>query len=146
MTVRRDRTAEIVRERFGGEAKVTLNQRSQRRQGQGLECRIRARQGRRRRGARPPTRNSTAIRFSRLVRWFADQGRRRGRQRQGRQSVNMITRWQALEYIVAQNLERRALAGAGHAHRGARRGGSLAARALAEIGGFPVDTLPRTRI
>ena len=24
--------------------------------------------------------------------------------------INMITRWQALEYIVAQNLERRALA------------------------------------
>ena len=27
--------------------------------------------------------------------------------------INMITRWQALEYIVAQNLERRALAALG---------------------------------
>lgn len=41
-----------------------------------------------------------------LVRWFADAavvGNRR----------NLITRWQALEYVTAQNLERRALAALG---------------------------------
>ena len=43
--------------------------------------------------------------------------------------INMITRWQALEYIVAQNLERRALAALGTHDRRARRRRRVAARA-----------------
>ncbi|HKU55307.1 MAG TPA: polysaccharide deacetylase family protein, partial [Rhizomicrobium sp.] len=48
--------------------------------------------------------------ISRLVRWFADPaiGAVAGNAKVGNR-INMITRWQALEYIVAQNLERRAL-------------------------------------
>ncbi len=42
--------------------------------------------------------------------------------------INMITRWQALEYIVAQNLERRALSRAGRDDGRAGRGRRLAAR------------------
>ena len=61
--------------------------------------------------------------------------------------INMITRWQALEYIVAQNLERRALVGAGHADRGAGRGGRLAARgAAASWAAFPPTRWRKTRI
>src|SRR5262249_49191113 len=49
--------------------------------------------------------------ISRLVRWFDDPkvGAVAGNAKVGNR-INMITRWQALEYIVAQNLERRALA------------------------------------
>ena len=45
------------------------------------------------------------------MRWFADPsvGAVAGNAKVGNR-INMITRWQALEYIVAQNLERRALA------------------------------------
>ena len=48
--------------------------------------------------------------ISRLVRWFGDPqvGAVAGNAKVGNR-INMITRWQALEYIVAQNLERRAL-------------------------------------
>ena len=48
--------------------------------------------------------------ISRLVRWFADPqvGAVAGNAKVGNR-INMITRWQALEYIMAQNLERRAL-------------------------------------
>ena len=49
--------------------------------------------------------------ISRLVRWFGDPkvGAVAGNAKVGNR-INIITRWQALEYIVAQNLERRALA------------------------------------
>ena len=52
--------------------------------------------------------------IARLVRWFADEtvGAVAGNAKVGNR-INMITRWQALEYIVAQNLERRALAALG---------------------------------
>ena len=49
--------------------------------------------------------------ISRLVRWFADPtvGAVAGNAKVGNR-LNMLTRWQALEYVTAQNLERRALA------------------------------------
>ncbi len=52
--------------------------------------------------------------IARLVRWFADPtiGAVAGNAKVGNR-INMITRWQALEYIMAQNLERRALAALG---------------------------------
>ncbi len=52
--------------------------------------------------------------ISRLVRWFKDEkiGAVAGNAKVGNR-INTITRWQALEYIVAQNLERRALAALG---------------------------------
>ncbi len=50
----------------------------------------------------------------RLVRWFADPkvGAVAGNAKVGNR-INLITLWQALEYITAQNLERRALAALG---------------------------------
>ena len=49
--------------------------------------------------------------IARLARWFADPtlGAVAGNAKVGNR-VNIVTRWQALEYITAQNLERRALA------------------------------------
>ena len=95
-----------------------------------------------------PTPSSNPDTISRLVRWFADPkvGAVAGNAKVGNR-INMITRWQALEYIVAQNLERRALVGAGHADRGAGRGRRLAARcAAASWAAFPPTRWPRTRI
>ena len=82
------------------------------------------------------------------MRWFADPkvGAVAGNAKVGNR-VNIITRWQALEYIVAQNLERRALAalgtltvvpGAVGAWRTIGAAGSSAA--------IPPTRWPRTRI
>ena len=54
--------------------------------------------------------------------------------------INMITRWQALEYIMAQNLERRALAALA-ADRGAGRRGRLAAERVDRTRRISRDTL-----
>jgi len=55
--------------------------------------------------------------------------------------VNTITRWQALEYIVAQNLERRALAALGTLTVVPGAVGAWRKSALQEVGGYPSDTL-----
>ena len=78
----------------------------------------------------------------RLVRWFADArvGAVAGNAKVGNR-VNMITRWQALEYIVAQNLERRALSAIGVLTVVPGAVGAWRRSVLAELGGFPTDTL-----
>jgi cellulose synthase/poly-beta-1,6-N-acetylglucosamine synthase-like glycosyltransferase/peptidoglycan/xylan/chitin deacetylase (PgdA/CDA1 family)/spore germination protein YaaH len=79
---------------------------------------------------------------SRLVRWFADPtvGAVAGNAKVGNR-VNTITRWQALEYIVAQNLERRALAALGTLTVVPGAVGAWRKSALMEVGGYPSDTL-----
>lgn len=80
--------------------------------------------------------------ISRLVRWFADPsiGAVAGNAKVGNR-INMITRWQALEYIAAQNLERRALAALGTLTVVPGAVGAWRRSVLAELGGFPADTL-----
>ncbi len=80
--------------------------------------------------------------ISRLVRWFADPkvGAVAGNAKVGNR-VNMITRWQALEYIVAQNLERRALAALETLTVVPGAVGAWRRSALLEVGGYPTDTL-----
>jgi cellulose synthase/poly-beta-1,6-N-acetylglucosamine synthase-like glycosyltransferase len=53
----------------------------------------------------------------------------------------MITRWQALEYVVAQNLERRALSALDTLTVVPGAVGAWRRDALRALGGFPVDTL-----
>ena len=137
----RDRTAEIVRERFGGEAKVTLISVPNGGKAKALNVGFA-----RARGdvvvALDADTEFDRDTISRLVRWFADPkvGAVAGNAKVGNR-VNMITRWQALEYIVAQNLERRALAALGTLTVVPGAVGAWRRAALAEIGGFPVDTL-----
>jgi len=78
----------------------------------------------------------------RLVRWFTDPklGAVAGNAKVGNR-FNMITRWQALEYVVAQNLERRALAALGTLTVIPGAVGAWRRSALFECGGFPTDTL-----
>jgi cellulose synthase/poly-beta-1,6-N-acetylglucosamine synthase-like glycosyltransferase/peptidoglycan/xylan/chitin deacetylase (PgdA/CDA1 family) len=78
----------------------------------------------------------------RLVRWFSDPtiGAVAGNAKVGNR-INMITRWQALEYIVAQNLERRALSALDTLTVVPGAVGAWRRDVLREIGGFPADTL-----
>ena len=80
--------------------------------------------------------------ISRLARWFSDPntGAVAGNAKVGNR-INMITRWQALEYIVAQNLERRALATLGTLTVVPGAVGAWRKTALMELGGFRSDTL-----
>ena len=78
----------------------------------------------------------------RLVRWFADPaiGAVAGDARVGNR-VNLVTRWQAIEYITAQNLERRALAGFDAMTVVPGAVGAWRRAALDAVGGYPEDTL-----
>jgi cellulose synthase/poly-beta-1,6-N-acetylglucosamine synthase-like glycosyltransferase len=77
-----------------------------------------------------------------LVRWFSDPtiGAVAGNAKVGNR-INMITRWQALEYVVAQNLERRALAGLGAFTVVPGAVGAWRRSALEAAGGFRHDTM-----
>ena len=78
----------------------------------------------------------------RLARWFADPriGAVAGDARVGNR-VNLVTRWQAVEYITAQNLERRALAGFDAITVVPGAVGAWRRAALSAVGGYPEDTL-----
>lgn len=80
--------------------------------------------------------------ISRLVRWFVDPkiGAVAGNAKVGNRT-NMITRWQALEYVVAQNLERRALAALDTLTVIPGAVGAWRRSVLLELGGYPTDTL-----
>jgi len=77
-----------------------------------------------------------------LARWFADPrvGAVAGNALVGNRN-NLITRWQALEYVTAQNLERRALAALGAVTVVPGAVGAWRRTALEELGGYPADTL-----
>ncbi|HWX66418.1 MAG TPA: glycosyltransferase [Rhodanobacter sp.] len=80
--------------------------------------------------------------ISRLVRWFVDPkvGAVAGNAKVGNR-INLITLWQALEYITAQNLERRALAALGAITVVPGAVGAWRREVLEQLGGFPADTL-----
>lgn len=80
--------------------------------------------------------------IARLARWFADPaiGAVAGNAQVGNR-VNLVTRWQAIEYITAQNLERRALAGFGAITVVPGAVGAWRRAALDQVGGYPEDTL-----
>ena len=77
-----------------------------------------------------------------LVRWFANPkvGAVAGNAVVGNR-LNLVTRWQALEYVTAQNLERRALAALGAVTVVPGAVGAWRKSALAALGGYPHDTL-----
>ncbi|MEO6340893.1 MAG: glycosyltransferase [Caulobacteraceae bacterium] len=80
--------------------------------------------------------------IGRLARWFDDAkvGGVAGNALVGNRR-NLLTRWQALEYVTAQNLERRALAALGAVTVVPGAVGAWRRRALEALGGFPLDTL-----
>ena len=80
--------------------------------------------------------------IARLARWFVDEkiGAVAGNAKVGNR-VNIVTRWQALEYITAQNLERRALARLDAMTVVPGAVGAWRLSAIREVGGYPPDTL-----
>ena len=78
----------------------------------------------------------------RLAGWFANPlvGAVAGNARVGNQ-VNLATRWQAVEYVTAQNVERRALDALGAITVVPGAVGAWRRTALEAVGGYPVDTL-----
>jgi cellulose synthase/poly-beta-1,6-N-acetylglucosamine synthase-like glycosyltransferase/spore germination protein YaaH/peptidoglycan/xylan/chitin deacetylase (PgdA/CDA1 family) len=80
--------------------------------------------------------------IGRLARWFVDPrvGAVAGNALVGNRG-NLITRWQALEYVTAQNLERRALAALGAVTVVPGAVGAWRRAALEQLGGYPADTL-----
>jgi cellulose synthase/poly-beta-1,6-N-acetylglucosamine synthase-like glycosyltransferase/spore germination protein YaaH/peptidoglycan/xylan/chitin deacetylase (PgdA/CDA1 family) len=81
--------------------------------------------------------------IARLARWFADDDRLAavaGNAKVGNR-VNIVTKWQALEYVTAQNLERRALARLGAMTVVPGAVGAWRRQAIAEVGGYPPETL-----
>ena len=77
-----------------------------------------------------------------LARWFDDPGLGAvaGNAKVGNR-VNLVTRWQALEYITAQNLERRALGRLDAITVVPGAVGAWRVAAIASVGGYPPDTL-----
>src|SRR5206468_4740699 len=81
--------------------------------------------------------------IARLARWFAGDAELAavaGNAKVGNR-INVVTKWQALEYITAQNLERRALARLGAMTVVPGAVGAWRKRAILDVGGFPPDTL-----
>jgi peptidoglycan-N-acetylglucosamine deacetylase len=80
--------------------------------------------------------------ISKLVRWFEHPavGAVAGNAKVGNR-VNLITRWQALEYVTSQNLERRALAALGCIMVVPGAIGAWRREALERVSFFPIDTL-----
>jgi cellulose synthase/poly-beta-1,6-N-acetylglucosamine synthase-like glycosyltransferase/peptidoglycan/xylan/chitin deacetylase (PgdA/CDA1 family)/spore germination protein YaaH len=77
-----------------------------------------------------------------LSRWFADEtvGAVAGNAKVGNR-VNLVTKWQAVEYVTAQNLERRALTRFDAITVVPGAVGAWRRAALDAVGGYPVDTL-----
>ncbi|MGN6278950.1 MAG: glycosyltransferase [Sphingomonas sp.] len=80
--------------------------------------------------------------IARLARWFEDPrlGAVAGNAKVGNR-VNLVTRWQALEYITAQNLERRALGRLNAITVVPGAVGAWRLEAIRAVGGYPHDTL-----
>ncbi|MFL6726866.1 MAG: glycosyltransferase [Sphingomicrobium sp.] len=83
------------------------------------------------------------VTIARLARWFATDERLAavaGNAKVGNR-INIITKWQALEYITAQNLERRALARLGGMTVVPGAVGAWRKQAILDVGGYPPETL-----
>jgi cellulose synthase/poly-beta-1,6-N-acetylglucosamine synthase-like glycosyltransferase len=81
--------------------------------------------------------------IARLARWFAGNDRLAavaGNAKVGNR-INIVTKWQALEYVTAQNLERRALARLGAMSVVPGAVGAWRKQAIIEVGGYPPETL-----
>ena len=136
-----DHTAEVVRKAFAGEPRVTLMAFEN-----GGKARALNRGLTKARGDVVVALDADTLfpsdTLAKLARWFIDPkvGAVAGNALVGNRR-NLITRWQALEYITAQNLERRALAALGAVTVVPGAVGAWRRSALETLGGYPDDTL-----
>ena len=136
-----DRTAEVVHNKFGNDPRVVLLRVPNGGKANALNAGLKLARGEIIVALDADT-QFQADTIARLVRWFADEkvGAVAGNAKVGNRT-NMVTRWQALEYVVAQNLERRALAALGTLTVIPGAVGAWRRSALEGIGGFRSDTL-----
>ena len=80
--------------------------------------------------------------ITRLVRWFVNPriGAVAGNAKVGNR-FNLVTRWQAVEYVTAQNIERKALTRFDAVMVVPGAVGAWRRKALEDVGGYPEDTL-----
>lgn len=137
----RDATADIVEERFGADARVSLLRIANGGKANALNAGLAHATGDVIVALDADTQFASDT-ISRLVRWFTDArvGAVAGNAKVGNR-MNIITRWQALEYIVSQNLERRALAALDTLTVVPGAVGAWRKSVLEELGGFTASTL-----
>jgi len=137
-----DRTADIVEEAFAGDARVRLIRLENGGKARALNHGLAQAKGEIVVALDADTQFEPNT-IARLARWFAADERLAavaGNAKVGNR-VNIVTKWQALEYITAQNLERRALARLGAMTVVPGAVGAWRKEAIAEVGGYPPDTL-----
>jgi len=138
----RDRTAEVVEETFGKDPRVRLI-----RVGNGGKARA-LNHGLSLAKSELVVALDADTQFeprtiARLARWLSADDRLAavaGNAKVGNR-VNVVTKWQALEYITAQNLERRALARLGAMTVVPGAVGAWRKQAILDVGGYPPETL-----
>ena len=136
-----DRTSEVVREAFANEARVRLLTLENGGKARALNHGLTLATGEIVIALDADTQFEPTT-IARLARWFADPalGAVAGNAKVGNR-VNLVTRWQALEYITAQNLERRALARLDAMTVVPGAVGAWRLAAIQSVGGYPDDTL-----
>ncbi len=137
----KDATSAVVTGAFGGDPRVTLLTLANGGKAAALNRALRHATGEVVIALDADTQFETGT-IRRLARWFADPrlGAVAGDARVGNR-VNLVSRWQAVEYITAQNLERRALAGFDAITVVPGAVGAWRRAALDAVGGYPEDTL-----
>ena len=136
-----DGTSDVVREQFGSDPRVTLITMTNGGKARAVNAGIAASHGEVVVALDADTHFEPDT-IARLARWFENEtiGAVAGNAKVGNR-VNLITRWQALEYITAQNLERRALSALDCITVVPGAVGAWRRSALLALGGFPTDTL-----
>lgn len=137
----KDRTSELVREAFADDPRVMLLTLTNGGKASALNRALREASGEIIIALDADT-QFEPLTIQRLARWFVDPeiGAVAGDARVGNR-VNLVTRWQAIEYITAQNLERRAFAGFDAMTVVPGAVGAWRRSALDSVGGYPEDTL-----
>ncbi|MEO9131455.1 MAG: glycosyltransferase, partial [Sphingomonas sp.] len=136
-----DRTSELVREAFADEPRVRLLTLANGGKARALNAGLKLATGEIVVALDADT-QFEPVTISRLARWFVDPslGAVAGNAKVGNR-VNLVTKWQALEYITAQNLERRALARLNAMTVVPGAVGAWRLAAIESVGGYPDDTL-----
>lgn len=137
----KDQTSEVVRRAFATDLRVTLLTLENGGKARALNAGLALAKGEIVIALDADTQFEPAT-IARLARWFVDPaiGAVAGNAKVGNR-INMVTRWQALEYITAQNLERRAFARLNAMMVVPGAVGAWRLTALQQQNGYPANTL-----
>ena len=137
----KDETSDIVSRAFGGDPRVRLLTLENGGKARALNEGLKLAKGKIIIALDADTQFETET-IAKLVRWFLDPkiGAVAGNAKVGNRH-NLVTRWQAVEYLTAQNLERRALSQFDAIMVVPGAVGAWRRSALAQVGDYPTDTL-----